>query len=99
MLNPKTRIVRIASFAVAVVGAICMEVAAIAYGYASSPHYGWLMHRWAMTTGLAAAFSAAAFLLASGKWRWAAGCLAVALALTAADPVRRLLTTDVWYDR
>lgn len=98
MWSDKIGAVRIAVAAVAAVGAILAGVAAISYGYASSPHYGWLIHRWATAFGLSAAFTMASLVLAPGKWRWAVACLAVALALTAADPISRLLTTDVWSD-
>jgi hypothetical protein len=64
----------------------------------SSPHYGWLLHRWAVFFVLAVVSTILGLRLGSRRIGWIAFILLTILALSAVDPLRRILIYDAWWD-
>ena len=71
---------------------------AMVNGYASSPHYGWLLRRWAAYEFLALICLIAAWVVATRRWRSMLVAIAILLALGAADPLRRIVQTNALSD-
>ncbi|MXP30148.1 hypothetical protein GRI58_15165 [Porphyrobacter algicida] len=64
----------------------------------ASPHYGWLLHRWAVFFFLAVVSTTLGIRFAGRRTRWVALLMLVILAISAIDPLRRILIYGAWWD-
>lgn len=71
---------------------------AFLFNLVASPHYGWLLHRWAFFFGAAVTVLALGTYFADNRARVFAVIVLVLLAVSAVDPLRRIFFYGSWWD-
>jgi hypothetical protein len=73
-------------------------VFALQFALISSPHYGWLLHRWALFVLLGSSAAFLGFYVGGRKTRWASVAVLIFLAVSAIDPLYRIIFYGGWWD-
>ncbi|WP_322964842.1 hypothetical protein [Sphingomonas fuzhouensis] len=87
----------IVSLALAMLG-LTFGAFALQFALISSPHYGWLLHRWALFFLLASSAASLGFYVGGRKTRWASFAVLIVLAVSAIDPLFRIIFYGSWWD-